>query len=56
MEHKKINCLKVVLAEKEITNKQLAEIFDKDHAVISKWITNVARPNIEMFIQLPTGY
>ena len=52
MERKKINRLKVVLAEKGMTNKQLAEILDKDPAVISKWVTNVAQPKVEMFIQL----
>ena len=52
MERKRINRLKVVLAEKGMTNKQLAEILDKDPAVISKWVTNVAQPNVEMFIQL----
>ena len=52
MERKKINRLKVVLAEKGMTNKQLAEILDKDPAVISKWVTNVAQTNVEMFIQL----
>ena len=51
MERKKINRLKVALAEKGMTNKQLAEILDKDPAVISKWVTNVALPNVEMFIQ-----
>lgn len=52
MERKKINRLKVVLAEKGTTNKQLAEILDKDPVVISKWVTNVAQPNVEMFILL----
>lgn len=52
MERKKINRLKVVLAEKGMTNKQLAEILQKDPAVISKWVTNAAQPNVEMFIQL----
>lgn len=52
MERKKINRLKVVLAEKGMTNKQLAEILDKDPAVISKWVTNVAQPSVEMFILL----
>ena len=52
MERKRINRLKVVLAEKGMTNKQLSEILDKDPAVISKWVTNVAQPNIEMFILL----
>ena len=52
MERKKINRLKVVLAEKGMTNKQLAEILNKAPAVISKWVTNVAQPNVKMFIQL----
>jgi hypothetical protein len=33
MERKRINRLKVVLAEKGMTNKQLSEILDKDPAV-----------------------
>ena len=52
MERKRINRLKVVLAEKGMTNKQLSEILDKDPAVISKWATNAAQPNVEMFIRL----
>ena len=52
MERKKINRLKVVLAEIGMTNKQLAEILEKDPTVISKWVTNVAQPNVEMFILL----
>ncbi len=36
MELKSINRLKVILAEKGMTNKQLAEILDKDPTVISK--------------------
>ena len=52
MERKRINRLKVVLAEKGMTNKQLSEILDKDPAGMSKWGTNAAQPNVEMFIQL----
>jgi transcriptional regulator with XRE-family HTH domain len=52
MKRKRINRLKVVLAEKGMTNKQLSEILDKDPAVISKWVTNAAQPNVETFIQL----
>jgi len=33
MERKRINRLKVVLAEKGMTNKQLSEILDKDPAI-----------------------
>ena len=52
MKRKRINRLKVELAEKSMTNKQLAEILDKDPAVISKWVTNVAQPNVVFFIQI----
>lgn len=41
-----------MLAEKGMTNKQLADILDKDPAVISKWVINVDQPNVKMFIQL----
>ena len=44
--------LKATLAEQGKTNKQLSEILDKDPAVISKWVTNAAQPNVEKFIQL----
>ena len=52
MERKRINRIKVLLSEKVMTNKQLSEILDKDPAVISKWVTNAAQPNVEMFIRL----
>ena len=52
MERKRINRLKVVLAEKGMTNKQLSVILDRDPAVISKWVTNATQPNVEMFIRL----
>src|SRR3712207_8440924 len=50
MERKRLNRLKVVLAEKNMTNKRLAELVDKDPAMVSKWVTNVAQPNVEMLI------
>ena len=46
---KDLNRLKVVLAEKKITNRQLAEKLGKDEATISKWCTNNLQPNLEMF-------
>ena len=39
MERKLLNRIKVVLAEKNMTNKQLAELLVKDPAVVSKWVT-----------------
>ena len=50
MERKRLNRLKVVLAEKNMTNKRLAELVGKDPAMISKWVTNISQPNVEMLI------
>ena len=52
MDRKRLNRLKVVLAEKNMTNKRLAELVGKDPAMVSKWVTNVAQPNVEMLIQI----
>lgn len=41
------NRLKVVLAEKQKTNKWLAEQLGKDPTTVSKWCTNKAQPGIE---------
>ena len=48
----KINRIKVMLAEKEKTNKWLAEQVGKDPATISKWCTNTAQPSLEMLFQI----
>lgn len=53
MEHSKnINRLKVVLAEKQRTNKWLAEQLDKDPATVSKWCTNTAQPGLETLVEI----
>lgn len=52
MSNKKINRIKVMLAEKEKTNKWLAEQVRKDPATISKWCTNTAQPSLEMLLQI----
>ncbi|WP_418854551.1 helix-turn-helix transcriptional regulator [Prevotella sp.] len=52
MSNKKINRIKVMLAEKEKTNKWLAEQVGKDPATISKWCTNTAQPSLEMLFQI----
>ena len=51
MERKLLNRIKVVLAEKNKSNKWLSEQ-DKDPAIISKWVTNTTQPNVEMLIQI----
>ena len=52
MDSKHLNRIKVVLAEKEKTNKWLAEQLGKDQATISKWVTNTTQPNLEMLLQI----
>jgi plasmid maintenance system antidote protein VapI len=42
----------VILAEKDLSNKWLAEQMGRDQATISKWVTNTAQPNLEMMIKL----
>ena len=52
MERKLLNRIRVVLAEKNMTNKYLAELLGKDPAVVSKWVTNTNQPNLETIIQI----
>ena len=52
METKNLNRIKVVLAEKNRTNKWLAEQLGKDPATVSKWCTNSAQPNLENLMDI----
>lgn len=52
MDNKKLNRLKVVLADKGRTNKWLAEQMGKDAATISKWCTNTSQPTLENLIEM----
>ena len=47
---KKINRIKVVLAEKSVTSKWLAEQLGKNVTTVSKWCTNGNQPNLETLI------
>ena len=49
---RKINRIKVMLAEKGRTNKWLSEQVGKDPATVSKWCTNVAQPTLETMMQI----
>lgn len=49
---KNINRIKVVLAEKERTNKWLAEQLNVAQTTVSKWCTNTTQPPIETFIKI----
>lgn len=52
MSKKVINRLKVVLAEKNVSSKWLAEQLGKNEATISRWCTNEVQPPIKTFIQI----
>lgn len=52
MEIKKLNRLKVVLAEKDLSNTWLSERLGVSQATVSKWITNFSQPNLETLIKL----
>ena len=52
MAKKNINRIKVVLAEKNKTNKWVAEQLGKDQAIVSKWVTNTTQPTLEMLLQI----
>ncbi|MCA4807325.1 helix-turn-helix transcriptional regulator [Myroides odoratimimus] len=48
----KINRLKVVLAEKNKTNRWLAEQLGKSDVTISRWCTNEVQPSMETLFQI----
>ena len=47
-----INRIKVVLADKNKTNKWLAAQLGKDPATVSKWCTNTSQPGVETLIEI----
>lgn len=47
MAKKQMNRIKVMLAEKNQTNKALAAHLDKTVTAVSRWCTNDAQPSIE---------
>ena len=42
----------MVLAEKNRTNKWLAEQLGKDPATVSKWCTTTAQPGLETLVEI----
>ena len=47
-----INRIKVVLAEKNRTNKFLAESLSVDPSQVSRWVTNLQQPNLETLLKI----
>ena len=52
MVSKNLNRIKVVLAEKQRSNKWLAEQLGKGPATVSKWCTNSAQPKLENLVEI----
>ena len=52
MEVKKLNRLKVVMAEKDLSNIWLSERLGVSQWTVSKWMTNSSQPNLEMLIKI----
>lgn len=52
MSKKVINRIKVVLAEKNLSSKWLAEQLNKNEATVSRWCTNDVQPPIKTFVQI----
>ena len=47
-----INRLRVVLAEKALTNKWLAEKMKKNPTTISRWCSNDMQPSLETLLEI----
>lgn len=47
-----INRIKVVLAEKNRTNKFLTESLSVDPSQVSRWVTNRQQPNLETLLKI----
>ncbi len=52
MEKRPLNRIKVMLAERMVSNKELAEMLGKDQATVSKWVTNTSQPSLENLIEI----
>jgi len=50
MSKKAINRIKVVLTEKNLSSKWLAEQLNKNEATISRWCTNDVQPPIKTLV------
>lgn len=49
---KNLNRIKAVLADKQKTNRWLAEQLGRDQATVSKWCTNACQPPMETFMKI----
>ena len=52
MGNKPLNRIKVMIAERMISNKELAKSLGKDPTTVSKWVTNTSQPTLENLIEI----
>ena len=52
MDNKPLNRIKVMMAERMISNKELGKLLGKDPATVSKWVTNSSQPTLENLIEI----
>ena len=48
----KLNRIRIVLAERDLNNKWLADKLGKDQATISKWVTNASQPDLKNLLRI----
>ena len=46
------NRIPVVLSEKDVTNRTLAEKLDVSEMTVSRWVTNKIQPSMSQFIEI----
>ena len=49
---KQLNRIKVILAEKQLTNKWLADELHRDQTTVSRWVTNACQPSFKTMIKI----
>ncbi|MCT4151311.1 helix-turn-helix transcriptional regulator [Elizabethkingia anophelis] len=52
MEKKKLNRIKIVLVEKSVSQKELAEHLKTGVVSVSRWCNNEAQPSLETFYRI----
>lgn len=52
MDSKPLNRIKVVMAERMVSNKELSDMLNNDTATISRWVTNTSQPTLESLIEI----
>lgn len=52
MTNKELNRIRVVLAERNIKNKWLADELGKNQATVSQWCNNMRQPSIETLYEI----